>query len=441
MRPGSAKHRWRLRACAALLLCVAESVSAQSTAPIPLREYLDAVVAHNLDLRAQRETEVSAQAGVSLAGVRPDPQFNGGIASKELYAPNRPNASTATTAGVAFTLETAGKRDARLRAAHSNVRLSETNVAAFKRQLEADAAAAFIDGCSAQATLARKESSLGAMREIVRANEIRMNAGDIGRLELSQSRVEADRFEADVVNARAASKAADLNLATFLGAPREQRFPARELECSWHDPSIEDDVDDLVRRALAARDDVHQARAAVENARDNLELARANRWVDPTISLALTNTPRVSPILDSGGNITNMPAERSVTLSLTVSVPIPLSRSQQGELTQAGSAVTQAELQLRSIQLKAETEVRQAYVQFSATSLNVQTYGGRVVAEAQHVLEGTRTSYRKGATSLLELLNAQRSADDVYLSYVQALADRANATVKLQLGTGERPEL
>jgi outer membrane protein, heavy metal efflux system len=52
-----------------------------------------------------------------------------------------------------------------------------------------------------------------------------------------------------------------------------------------------------------------------------------------------------------------------------------------------------------------------------------------------------RTSYRKGATSLLQLLNAQRTADDVYLSYLQALADLASATVKLQLSAGMRPDL
>jgi cobalt-zinc-cadmium efflux system outer membrane protein len=112
------------------------------------------------------------------------------------------------------------------------LRLTEANVAAFKRQLDADASAAFIEVCRTQATLSRKESSLAAMRDIVRANETRFKAGDIGRLELSQSRVEADRFQADVVSARAEANAAELALANFLGERGEERFASRALDTS-----------------------------------------------------------------------------------------------------------------------------------------------------------------------------------------------------------------
>ncbi|MGA3209187.1 MAG: hypothetical protein ABSE05_15370 [Syntrophales bacterium] len=41
----------------------------------------------------------------------------------------------------------------------------------------------------------------------------------------------------------------------------------------------------------------------------------------------------------------------------------------------------------------------------------------------------------------MNLLNTQRTADDVYLGYLQALAEIANATVKLQLSAGMRSDL
>jgi outer membrane protein, heavy metal efflux system len=206
-------------------------------------------------------------------------------------------------------------------------------------------------------------------------------------------------------------------------------------------PAPDEDEDALVRRALDARADVQQARASVDNARDGVELARANRRVDPTVSVGLTNTPRVNPVFDFGGSVVNTPAQRSIALGLTVTVPIPLSRLQHGELMQAESALTQAQLQLRSTLIAAETDVRVARTRYVATATNVRMYIERVLGDAQRVLEGTRTSYQKGAASLLESLNAQRSADDVYLGYLQAVADRANAVVKLQLSTGVPPEL
>jgi cobalt-zinc-cadmium efflux system outer membrane protein len=82
----------------------------------------------------------------------------------------------------------------------------------------------------------------------------------------------------------------------------------------------------------------------------------------------------------------------------------------------------------------------QAHVQFAA-AVSAQTYGGPVVAEAQQVLEGARTSHPEGAASLLEVLNAQRSPDDVYVANMQALTDGANTTVALQLSIGAPPVL
>lgn len=422
-------------------LLIAAAAHAQTPSPVDLREYLDAVAEKNLDLQTQHETLVAARAGVSIAGVRPDPQFNGGIASKELSSANKPSAATALTAGISWTLETGGKREARLRAARSNVKLTEANVAAFKRQLDVDASASFIESCRAQAVLARKETGLTAMREIVRVNEVRFKAGDIGRLEWSQSRIEADRFQADVTLARADAIAADLNLANFLGERREQRFAGRSLACAWPAGEAQSSADNIVAQALDARDDVQQARATVDNARDNVALARANRAVDPTLNVGLTNTPRINPMLDGGGNVTNSPAERSLALNLTVSVPIPLSRMQRGELVQAESALTQAQLQLGAVLLKAETDVRVAHAQYGASAGNLQAYTEHVLVDAQQVLDGTRTSYRKGAASLLELLNALRTADEVYLAYLQAVADSANARVRLQQSAGQRLEL
>jgi cobalt-zinc-cadmium efflux system outer membrane protein len=432
---------WRVALLALTLSAHAALCHAADPAPVGLREYLDAVAANNLDLQAQRETVNASQAAVSVAGVRPDPQFTGGIASTELYRPDRQNASTAVTAGLAFTIETAGKRGARVRAAESNVKLTEANVASFQRQLDADASAAFIEACRAEAVVVRKQSSLDGLREVVRANETRFRVGDIGRLELTQSKLEADRFQAEVLSARADAAAARINLALFTGQRYEQVFGARPVQCEWHAAEAPQDADTLVGRALESRSDVRAAKAAVDNAEDGVGLARANRWVDPVLNVGVTNTPSVPAVLDAGGNIVNYPAQRSLALGVTVTVPIPLSRLQQGELKQALSALTQAQLQWRSVSLKAEGDVRATLAQYDAAATNFSAYQEHLLADAERVLEGTRISYRKGASSLLELLDAQRSADEVYLAYLQAAADRANALIRLQLSIGAQPAL
>ncbi|HUJ18574.1 MAG TPA: TolC family protein [Nitrospirota bacterium] len=408
---------------------------------VTFREYLQAVEQNSLDLQSQRENVTSAQAGVSIAGVRPDPQLTAGIDSKELYGPNKPNASTATTAGIAITLETAGKHGKRIRAAESNVKLTEANVGDFMRQLDLDSASAFVEACRTQEALARKQSSLQSFQAVVHANETRFKVGDIGMLELRQSRVEADRFAADVTSAGADASAALINLSGLLGKRFDAVFPEGAVDCELKKEPFRFELDDLIRQALENRNDVRVAKAAVENAQANLDLTRANRWIDPVVNVGLINTPRVNPVYDGAGAVTNSPAERSQTLGLTVTIPIPFSRLQRGELIQAGTASRQARLQLDSILLKADTDVRATYTQYEAAAKNVASYSEHVLSDADNVLDGKRTGYRLGAASLLDLLEAQRTADDVYLSYLQSLADLANATVRLQLSAGMRPAL
>jgi len=428
-------------ACAAASLHAAQ---AQTAPPLlGFAEYLRAVEASNLDLQSQQQNVVSARAGVSIAGVRPDPQLTVGAVSKELRAQNKPNASTPLTAGLALTIETAGKRGARIRTAESNVRVTQTALEAAHDQLMLDAGAAFVEACRAREVLARKQASLGALREVVRANEIRFKAGDIGQLELRQSRVEAERFAADVSSAQADASGARINLALPLGQAFEAVFENAALICAFATPATDADLDDATLQGLLAkRRDVRAAQAAVDNARDATELARANRWVDPVVNIGVTNTPRIPAVLDGGGNVTNTPTlARSLALGLTVTVPIPFSRLQHGEQTQAEAALTQAQLQLGSVLLKAQADVRVTQAQFRAVADNERQYREKVQPDAERVLEGARISYRKGASSLLELLNAQRTADEIALDHLQAQADLANASLRLQLNAGARPAL
>lgn len=52
------------------------------------------------------------------------------------------------------------------------------------------------------------------------------------------------------------------------------------------------------------------------------------------------------------------------------------------------------------------------------------------------MLEGTLYSYQRGAATLLEVLDAQRTDNEVYLAYFDALSDHAHAVVALEQAAG-----
>lgn len=421
---------------AALLWCAAAPAAAQRA--LPFTEYLDAAEQHSLVLQSQREGVTSAQAGVGIAGIRPDPVLSY-TATRETVKTSQPR-PVSHNPSLSWEIETGGKRQARIKEAKSNVKLAEANVQGTRRQLDQDAANAFAEACRTRESLARKEQTLRALAELVRANEVRKRAGDVGGVELLQSRVEHDQFEADVTQARADHDAALEELSVPLGRRVSELFGQPELQCEFRPYALPDDLQQLLDQAMQERDDIRIAEATVDNARDKVSLARANRWVNPTVSVGVTATRGYG----AGTGADGAPYDatmRSRQLALGISVPLPLSRLDRGDLVQAESELTQAMLGLQQSRQQAEAEVRAAVFRFKATRTNVTRYQKDVLANAQRMLDGIRLSYRHGQASLLELLQAQRSTDDAFQAYLQARADLAGATVQLQLSLGQRPVL
>ena len=406
-------------------------------APLSFESYLSAVESHSLELQAQQEGITSAKAGIGIAGLRPDPEFTLGATRETVRsAGHRP---VTWNPAISMAIETGGKRAARVKAARSNVALAEETVAGFKSELYGAAAAAFTEACRTREVLARKEQTMAALSKVVEANAVRRKAGDVGGIELLQSRVERDQFQADLAQARSEADSAMLNLSPPLGRQFDSLFPDAQLACDFA-AFAGGETSTLVPQALRERSDVRIARATLDNLRDGAALVRANRAVDPTVTLGLAAARGYHDGVDASGDPVDG-SPRSRALSLSLAIPIPLSRRDKGDIVQAESGVTQAMLALRQAELTAETQVRTALRQLRAAQDRLARYRDGVLVDAQKVVDGMRLSYVKGNASLLEWLAAQRSADEAYQGYVQARADAAIASTQLQLALGQRPRL
>jgi cobalt-zinc-cadmium efflux system outer membrane protein len=119
------------------------------------------------------------------------------------------------------------------------------------------------------------------------------------------------------------------------------------------------------------------------------------------------------------------------TLGASLSLNLPISRQLHPcELEAARATRIQAELQLKSVQLKVEVRVALERYQSSAHSLNV--FRGGMLRDADRVLEARLYAYERGGATLLEVIDAQRKSAEVYLAYSQALLDHAHALVTLE---------
>jgi cobalt-zinc-cadmium efflux system outer membrane protein len=126
--------------------------------------------------------------------------------------------------------------------------------------------------------------------------------------------------------------------------------------------------------------------------------------------------------------------DESVTAGL--SIPIPLWYRRQGEIESALGAKHRAEAE----RLRVQNELQQAIIQYMqevrTAKDQIRVFETGLLKQAEQTLGIARTSFRQGAASLLDVLDAQRVYRQTLLEYAQARADLSIALAKLERSIG-----
>jgi outer membrane protein, heavy metal efflux system len=420
---------WRtpIAALCITALFMAETSTAQQLAPddqrphIAFADFVNEVLRSNLDLAAQRSNIPISQAGVTAAKVRPDWGLDIGVPGADLSNHGFP---TTTSVGLTVPVELEGKRGARVRAAAADVSSTTADYEDAIRVMRASAANAFADALGARQILQSKNKSLAQLDRIVGVNEERLRVGDIGEIELAQSRVERDQFKADVISAESDVYSADLAAAQQLGSrdklASQMPVPTGSLEI----PTRTFEVEQIVTHALENRSDVVSRIRAMKAADERIRLAKANLVPDMALNGSFSHT-------GTGSGDFQQATDNTISGGVSLNLPI-FRRVYPGELEAARATRAQAELQLRAAQLKVEVEVRDAYEKYQASARRLNVFRGGLLRDADRVLEARLYAYQRGGATLLEVIDAQRKSAEVYLAYSQALVDHAHALVTME---------
>jgi outer membrane protein, heavy metal efflux system len=179
-------------------------------------------------------------------------------------------------------------------------------------------------------------------------------------------------------------------------------------------------LEDLQAKALAERPDLRAARQGVTAANSQYQLARANGKMD------VIGTFNYDHVSDAN------------TGSFFGSFQIPIFNRNQGEIARTHFAITQAdELRLAASDL-VMTDVSDAYEGVRDNDEVVVLYRSGYLDEARLSLEISEYAYKRGAASLLDFLDAERSYRSTQLAYRQALASYLTAVEQLRVAVGTR---
>jgi outer membrane protein, heavy metal efflux system len=394
-----------------------------ASALVTLDDVLRLALQHNHALLALRSTILQNQAQEITANLRPNPTLAWDAQFLPIFQPDNfnndyLNNSAQFDIGASYLFERGKKRQHRLAAARDATTVVRSQVSDSERQLQFNVAQQFINVLLAESTLEFAKQDLDSFQKTVDISEARRRAGDMSEGDLLKIKLQLLQFQTDVSTAQLARIQALAGLRQFLG-----------FESVPDDYDVTGDLDyqpqnatltDLKVLASRSRPDLLAAQESVTAARSQEALARANGKQDLTAGLSYSHTAGVS----------------SATVSF--SIPLAVFDRNQGEIARTGYAITQAQQQFSETTQQVSTDIVDAFENLRTNDQIVQLYRGGYVDQAKQSRDISEYAYRRGAASLLDFLDAERTYRANQLAYRQSLANYMLALEQLRQAVGTR---
>jgi cobalt-zinc-cadmium efflux system outer membrane protein len=349
------------------------------------------------------------------------------------------------TIGLSEIVDVWAKRSARIRAAGQGVEHRRLVTEDALREIVYAVRSAFADVVREQSERDLAHEVAARYGETIRISQARFRAGDISEAELRKIELEGLRYQNDVIDADMQLDLARSKLAALLGLPAAGALPGERMEEPDRRPSY--DLARLIQAAFENRPDLRATAAAHQLAASQLSAARREAYPDISVGVSYIH----DEFTISGDNPN--------TLGLSLSLPLPLFDRNQANIGRARLDIRRADNDSQRIGLQVQYDVTEAIRKADrarALLAVFETAGGGAAAtpggatpiptatrdpdgmlsRAEIALRVAEKSYRAGAISLLELLEAQRTYLELRGQYLRALHDFRQASIDVRHAVG-----
>lgn len=418
--------------CTAKKSCAVAAISwllaafaAAQTAPtlINLDSAIDLALKHNHSIKATRTQIQQNQALEITANLRPNPvlgldsQFIPFFSPQDFSGTNL-DQTQQFDVGLSYLFERGKKRQHRLQAARDQTAVTRAQVADAERTLTFNVAQQFISVLLAESSLQLAQEDLKAFQQTVDISQEQLKAGYIGEGDFLKIKIQLLQFQTDVSSAKLARIQALTGLHELLGYDAVPDNFDVVGDLAYQPLKVR--LEDLQLQALRERPDYKAAELGVTAAKSQIGLAKANAKVD----------------VNGTYNFTHVSGEN--TASIFASFELPVFNHNQGEIARTQYALTQSQEQQQSVNDTVMSDVENAYAAVKSNDEVVQLYTSGYLKQAQDSRDISEYAYKRGAASLLDFLDAERSYRATQLAYRQSLASYMTALEQLKNAVGTR---
>src|ERR1700694_369741 len=389
-----------------LLACVA-SAQAEPDHPLTLPEVLQLARSRNPNLASQALQLEATRANEVTAALRTNPELS--ISKEDLSLASL--TAVDQTFNVSRLFERGNKRRYRIESATLSTVVAKHTYDDFERQLLLNVKQGFVALLLAKANLQLAQQNQQDYSRTVELSRIRFSAGEISHTELDRIELQASRFETDALNAIQAMAQARTLLQSLVGL--DDFTASFDIAGELTVPSIQIDRSQLRDAALNARPDYLAALEQVHKSEADIKLADANGATD---FVAGAEYKRNGP-----DNFTGV----------TLGIPLRFFDRNQGEKLRTRRVLDATRAAERAARIQVLADLNQALAALDSAQRISQLYNSDYLEKAKQVRERVEFSYRHGATSLLDYIQALREYRDTELAWRASTAQLLNAIHQL----------
>ncbi len=402
---------------------LASAAFAQGPVRISLEDAIRLALQHNHTLLAARTTIQQSQAEEMTANMRPNPAIFGDWDYLPLFSPGNYTSSyinelTEADLGLSYLIERGKKRQHRLQAAKDQTAVTTDLVSDNERTLTFQVATLFVNVQLAESTLELAQKDLESYQKTVDLNDLRYHTGAISEDDKLKIELQLLQFQNDVAQAELAKVEGLSDLRQALGYESEPTD--YDIAGTFEYQKVQGNLEDLQLKALQQRPDLKAATQGVTAANSQYLLAKADGKQDVTVQGNYSHTNGINGA------------------SVYASIPLPIFNRNQGEIARTKSVIAQSQEQQKAANNQVMTDVRDAYENLQTGDKIVGLYRSGYLERAQKDRDISEYAYQRGAVSLLDFLDAERSYRATQLAYRQALASWLLAVEQLREAVGTR---
>ncbi len=378
---------------------------------------------HIIDLALERNPMIAGAQSVIAqsegrrieAGAYPNPTITVQTADATLRDPSLGRRMGERAMSLSQPLEWPGKRAARQDAAEAGLAGATVGLEESKLNLIAEVKTAFYDLLLAERNVDLLQQNLETVQEVARIVKARVRSGEGPQFEAVKADVEVLKAKQEMTKAKNAVRVKLVGLDTLTAGALGLRYKVQGDFRMLRDHL---DYEQLVSRDPSQHPTLRRQGKLVEQAESSVTKERQSRV--PNVTLFGGYAREVGREAVLGG----------------VSVPTPLWYLQQGHIATALGVQRKEEAEY----IRARNDLARAINQHAREAETAQelilVYEEGLIKQAQEALRIAQLSFRQGASSLLEVLDAQRVQRQITVDYNQARFELSLALTRYERAVG-----